>query len=124
MMTFRSNPQFLHHSSFVLVIGLASPSRAQGQSLIKVSFSSSPSNASRLPWMIAKDAKLFEDQGLETFNRDRATRREAIASMTRLMANLNLADRTAVNGPAVKSFYGNTHVDEVKQSVFDKDLRR
>ncbi len=50
---------------FVLVTWLAIPANSPAQSLIKVPFPYSPINASSLPWMIAKDAKLFEKHGLD-----------------------------------------------------------
>jgi hypothetical protein len=63
-------------------------------------------------------------QALETVNRDPATPREANTSTARLMADLNLVDRAAVHGSSVESFYDNSYVDEIKQSVFYKDLWR
>jgi ABC-type nitrate/sulfonate/bicarbonate transport system substrate-binding protein len=44
---------------------LLSAAQADSQPLIKVPFPYSPINASSLPWMIAKDARLFEKHGLD-----------------------------------------------------------
>ena len=67
-MTNRTVTRFFQHG-FVLVFVLLLVTRpalsAQGQSLIKIPFPYSPINASSLPWMIAKDAKLFEKHGLD-----------------------------------------------------------
>ena len=49
----------------LLLALLLQPTQGHSQSLIKVAFSYSPINASSLPWMIAKDAKLFEKHGLD-----------------------------------------------------------
>ncbi len=49
----------------VLVVALLYAPRATAQSLINVPFPYSPINAASLPWMIAKDARLFEKHGLD-----------------------------------------------------------
>jgi len=66
-MTIRPNTPRLHYSSFMLVLvaWLAIAASAQAQALTKVPFPYSPINASSLPWMIAKDAKLFDKHGLD-----------------------------------------------------------
>lgn len=70
-MIIRANTPVLHRLSFVLafviVLGSSMLTAAQtrAQSLIKVPFPYSPINANSLPWMIAKDAKLFEKHGLD-----------------------------------------------------------
>jgi ABC-type nitrate/sulfonate/bicarbonate transport system substrate-binding protein len=73
------------------------------------------------------NAELLErtyKQALETVNRDPTTPREAIASTVRLMADLGLADRAAVNTTPVDAFFDNGYVDEIKQSGFYKELWR
>jgi NitT/TauT family transport system substrate-binding protein len=73
------------------------------------------------------DAELLErtyKQALETVNRDPATPKEAVASTARLMADLGLADRAAVNNTAADAFFDNSYVDEIKQSGFYKELWR
>jgi len=65
------NTPLLHYSSlvlvFVIVLGslMLTAAPARTQSLVKVPFPYSPINSSSLPWMIAKDAKLFEKHGLD-----------------------------------------------------------
>ena len=49
----------------VLIAVLLSAAQSHGQSLIKVPFPYSPINTSALPFMIAKDAKIFEKYGLD-----------------------------------------------------------
>ena len=63
-------------------------------------------------------------QALETVNRDPAIPRDAISSTARLMADLGLADRAAVNTTPVDAFFDNSYVDEIKQSTFYKELWR
>lgn len=60
--------------------------------------------------------------GLETLNRDPTIPREAIVSMVKLMADLNLIDRnTAANTPP-EGFYDNSFVDEMKATGFLREL--
>lgn len=65
----RPNTPLLHRCGFVIVLVLVAwlndPATAQPQTLTKVAFPYSPINSSSLPWMIAKDAKLFEKHGLD-----------------------------------------------------------
>lgn len=49
----------------VIIFCLLSGSQAYAQGLVKVTFPYSPINASSLPFMIAKDAKIFEKHGLD-----------------------------------------------------------
>lgn len=60
--------------------------------------------------------------GLETLNKDPTIPREAIVSMVRLMADLNLLDRTAAANTPPESFYDNSLVDEMKRTGFLRDL--
>ena len=66
-MMIRPSTPLLQHSKFVfvfvLVTLLASVGELRAQALIKVPFPYSPINSSSLPWMIAKDAKVFEKHG-------------------------------------------------------------
>jgi ABC-type nitrate/sulfonate/bicarbonate transport system substrate-binding protein len=68
-MSFRPNTPSLHESSlvrvFVLVTCLLSAAKSPGQTLTKVPFPYSPINTSALPFMLAKDAKIFEKYGLD-----------------------------------------------------------
>ncbi|MGZ8452925.1 MAG: ABC transporter substrate-binding protein [Candidatus Binatia bacterium] len=70
-MMIRPSTRLLQHSNFVFVFVLvlvtliANVSELRAQALIKVPFPYSPINANSLPWMIAKDAKLFEKHGLD-----------------------------------------------------------
>jgi len=68
-MTMRSNtPSRCHSRCTILALLFAlllQPTQAHSQSLTKVPFPYSPINANSLPWMIAKDAKLFEKHGLD-----------------------------------------------------------
>jgi ABC-type nitrate/sulfonate/bicarbonate transport system substrate-binding protein len=49
----------------MLVTLIANVGELRAQALIKVPFPYSPINSSSLPWMIAKDAKVFEKHGLD-----------------------------------------------------------
>jgi NitT/TauT family transport system substrate-binding protein len=60
--------------------------------------------------------------GVETLNRDPTIPREAVVSMIRLMADLNLLDRTAAANASPETFYDNSFVDEMKKSGFLRDL--
>jgi NitT/TauT family transport system substrate-binding protein len=51
--------------SGIVILYLASGPAAYAQTLVKVPFPYSPINASSLPFMIAKDAKIFEKHGLD-----------------------------------------------------------
>ena len=68
-MFFRPNTSALHYSSFVfaivIVTGLLSPANTSAQQLTRVPFPYSPINTSALPFMLAKDAKIFEKYGLD-----------------------------------------------------------
>lgn len=66
-MTQNSNTPILHHSRFVIVFVafLALGGELRAQALIKVPFPYSPINTSALPFMMAKDLKLFEKHGLD-----------------------------------------------------------
>ncbi len=73
MTFFQPNTPSLHYPSrglvivfvFVLVAGLLGAAKASAQPLTKVPFPYSPINTSALPFMIAKDAKIFEKHGLD-----------------------------------------------------------
>lgn len=60
--------------------------------------------------------------GLETLNRDPTIPREAIVSMVRLMADLNLVDRTAAANTPPEAFYDNSFVEELKTTGFLREL--
>ena len=60
--------------------------------------------------------------GLDTLNRDPTIPREAIVSMVRLMADLNLIDRAAVANPPPEAYYDNSFIDEMKTSGFLREL--
>jgi NitT/TauT family transport system substrate-binding protein len=60
--------------------------------------------------------------GLETLNKDPTIPREAIVSMVRLMADLNLLDRSAAANTPPESFYDNSLVDEMKRTGFLREL--
>jgi NitT/TauT family transport system substrate-binding protein len=60
--------------------------------------------------------------GFETLNRDPTIPREAIVSMVRLMAELNLLDRAAAANTPAEAFYDNSFVDEMKASGFLREL--
>lgn len=60
--------------------------------------------------------------GLDTLNRDPTIPREAIISMVRLMADLNLVDRSAAANTSPEAFYDNSFVDEMKTSGFLREL--
>src|SRR4029077_21106209 len=49
----------------MLILDLFSGADAYAQALVKIPFPYSPINASSLPFMIAKDAKVFEKHGLD-----------------------------------------------------------
>src|SRR4249919_1714440 len=49
----------------IMILCLASGTDTYAQALVKVPFPYSPINASSLPFMIAKDAKIFEKHGLD-----------------------------------------------------------
>jgi len=51
--------------SGIVILYLANGPAAYAQTLVKVPFPYSPINASSLPFMIAKDAKIFEKHGLD-----------------------------------------------------------
>ena len=65
----RPNTQSFPSSILVAVLGviclMATATPTPAQSLIKVPFPYSPINTSALPFMIAKDAKIFEKHGLD-----------------------------------------------------------
>ena len=63
-------------------------------------------------------------QALETVSRDPVSSKDAIVSTSRLMADLGLADRAAVNSTPTEAFYDNSYIDEIKQSGFYKELWR
>jgi NitT/TauT family transport system substrate-binding protein len=60
--------------------------------------------------------------GLETLNKDPAIPREAIASMIRLMADLNLLDRAAATQTPPEAYYDNSFVEEMKRTGFLAEL--
>jgi ABC-type nitrate/sulfonate/bicarbonate transport system substrate-binding protein len=62
--------------------------------------------------------------GLEMLNKDPTIPREAIVSMVRLMADLNLVDRTAAANTPPEAFYDNSFVDEMKTTGFLCELWR
>lgn len=68
-MFFRTNTPSLHYSIltvvFVLICLMATAARTPAQPLTKVPFPYSPINTSALPFMLAKDAKIFEKYGLD-----------------------------------------------------------
>lgn len=68
-MFFRPNTPSLQYSSFafvlVFVAWLISAASTSAQPLTRVPFPYSPINTSALPFMIAKDAKIFEKHGLD-----------------------------------------------------------
>jgi hypothetical protein len=63
-------------------------------------------------------------QALETVARDPTSSKETMVSTARLMADLGLADRAAVNSTPAEAFYDNSYIDEIKQSGFYKELWR
>jgi ABC-type nitrate/sulfonate/bicarbonate transport system substrate-binding protein len=60
--------------------------------------------------------------GLEMLNKDPTIPREAIVSMVRLMADLNLVDRSAAANTPPEAFYDNSFVDEMKTTGFLREL--
>lgn len=60
--------------------------------------------------------------GLETLNRDPTIPREAILSMVRLMADLNLVERNAAATTAPEAYYDNSFIDEMKTTGFLREL--
>jgi len=60
--------------------------------------------------------------GLETLNRDPTIPREAIVSMVRLMADLNLVDRSAAANTPAEAFYDNSFAEEMKRTGYLADL--
>ncbi len=68
-MIFQSKTTSLHYAGlvlvFVLVTSLLSTANTSAQQLTKVRFPYSPINTSALPFMIAKDAKFFDEHGLD-----------------------------------------------------------
>jgi NitT/TauT family transport system substrate-binding protein len=60
--------------------------------------------------------------GLETLNKDPTIPRDAIVSMSRLMADLGLVDRTAAASTPPEAFYDNSFADEMKKSGFLRSL--
>jgi len=73
------------------------------------------------------DAELLDrtyKEALATVARDPTSSKDSVVSTTRLMADLGLADRAAVNSTPVEAFYDNSYIDEIKQSGFLKELWR
>ncbi len=71
------------------------------------------------------DAELLDrtyKDALATVARDPTTARDGVVSMARLMAELGLAERAAVNATPAESFFDNSYLDEIKQSGFYKEL--
>lgn len=66
-MFFRPNTSALPYADFVIVLVtcLLSAVTSSAQPLLKVPFPYSPINTSALPFMIAKDAKIFEKHGVD-----------------------------------------------------------
>jgi ABC-type nitrate/sulfonate/bicarbonate transport system substrate-binding protein len=62
--------------------------------------------------------------GLEMLNKDPTIPREAIVSMVRLMADLNLVDRSAAANTPPEAFYDNSFVDEMRTTGFLRELWR
>jgi hypothetical protein len=60
--------------------------------------------------------------GLETLNRDPSIPREAIVSMTKLMADLGLLDRAAAAITPPEAFYDNSFAEEMKRTGYLTEL--
>jgi NitT/TauT family transport system substrate-binding protein len=60
--------------------------------------------------------------GLETLNRDPSIPREAIVSMTKLMADLGLLDRAAAANTPPEAFYDNSFAEEMKRTGYLTEL--
>lgn len=59
---------------------------------------------------------------LDSFGRDPAMPRDAVANMARLMGEFGLVDRTVAANTPPEAYYDNSYVDELKQSGFIKKL--
>ncbi len=58
----------------------------------------------------------------DSFGRDPAMPRDAVANMARLMGEFGLVDKTQAANTPPEAYYDNSYVDELKQSGFLKEL--